>query len=75
MRQPSPTIKLMQRKFTTYVELLLRKVNAIIPILLDIIKIKMKQLSKYIQASKKVNKVPSIKWKILSIVRDKTTSK
>ena len=51
-----------------YVKLLLRKGNGIIPVLLDM------KLPNYIWALRKDKIIPSIKWKILRIVRGKPIS-
>ena len=59
-----------------YVKLLLRKGTRIILVLLDMRKIETEQteLSNYIWALKKDKVAPSIKWKIIRIVRGKPTS-
>ena len=56
-----------------YVKLLVRKGTGIIPVLLDTRKIETKR-NFSIWASKKDKIVPSIKWKILRIVRGKPAS-
>ena len=58
-----------------YVKLLLKKGTGIIPVLLDMRKNRNgTELTSYIWALKKDKIVPSIKWKILHIVRGKPAS-